>query len=65
MEIGKRINTSMGEVLILDVQEKYLILFSEERKQFVKANGYKEDHEKVFWNGGDYYNSLNELIKNL
>ena len=65
MKIGEKINTSMGEVLILDIQEKYLILFSEERKQFVKANGYKEDYGNVFWNGGDYYNSLNELIKNL
>ena len=40
MDIGKRINTSLGKVIILDIQEKYLILFNEKNRQFIKANDY-------------------------
>lgn len=53
------------KILVLDIQDDYLILFNDQRSQFIKANGYKEDYEKVFWNGGEYYDSLNELIQSL
>jgi len=66
MDIGKRINTSLGKVIILDIQEKYLILFNEKNRQFIKANDYKKDNDnKVSWSGGGYYSSLNELIKEI
>ena len=65
MEIGQRVITGAGEVLILDIQKDYLILFNEENNQFIKANGYNKDNGKVFWNGGGYYNSFEELIENL
>ena len=35
MEVGQRVNTGAGEVLILDIQKDYLILFNEENKQFI------------------------------
>lgn len=44
MEVGQRVNTGAGEVLILDIQKDYLILFNEENKQFIKANGYDQDN---------------------
>ncbi|MGO1370105.1 hypothetical protein [Senegalia sp. (in: firmicutes)] len=65
MKVGKRVNTGAGEVLILDIQKDYLILFNEENKQFIKANGYDQDDKMVFWNGGGYYNSFEELIESL
>lgn len=65
MKIGERINTSLGELLILDIQDNYLILFNEYENKFIKANGYQEDYEKVFWNNGEYYFTLHELIENL
>ena len=65
MEVGQRINTGAGEVLILDIQKDYLILFNEENKQFIKANGYDQDNGKVFWNSGEYYNNFEELIESL
>ena len=65
MEVGQRVNTGAGEVLILDIQKDYLILFNEENKQFIKANGYDQDNETVFWNGGEYYNNFEELIESL
>jgi len=66
MKAGKKISTSLGEVILLDVQEKYLVLFNEKKGEFIKANGYQKDSDgKIFWNSGEYYSSLNELIKNL
>ena len=65
MEVGQRVNTGAGEVLILDIQKDYLILFNEENKQFIKANGYDQDNGKVFWNGGEYYNNFEEIIESL
>ena len=65
MEVGQRVNTGAGEVLILDIQKDYLILSNEENKQFIKANGYDQDNETVFWNGGEYYNNFEELIESL
>ena len=65
MKIGEKVNTSLGQILVLDVQKDYLILFDNLNNRFVKANNWQEDYEKVFWNGGEYYDSLNELIDSL
>lgn len=66
MEIGQRIKTGLGEVLVLDIQDKYLILFDDIGKKFVKANGYDKDSQgKIFWQGGEYYNSFTELVETL
>ncbi len=51
--------------MILDIQKDYLILFNEENKQFIKANGYDHENKKVFWDGGEYYNSFEDLVENL
>ena len=68
MNIGDKIyvNDSIGEVIILDIQDDYLILFRHERGQFIKANGYnKAAGNTIAWNSGEYYNSLMELIQAL
>lgn len=68
MYIGQRVMTSLGEVIVLDIKNDYLILMSisKEGSQFIKANIYNQDHDKkVTWNGGEYYSNLDELIKNL
>ncbi len=65
MNIGEMINTSMGQLLILDIQKRYLILFDTEGAKFIKANGYEVKQGKAHWNGGEYYNSLNDLIAGL
>ncbi|MGO1581435.1 MAG: hypothetical protein ACTHWZ_08535 [Peptoniphilaceae bacterium] len=66
MQIGQRIKTDLGEVIVLDIKEKYLILFSEKEKKFIKANDYdKNSSNKYFWQGGEYYISLDDLVKNL
>jgi len=65
MKVGEKINTSLGNILVLDVKDNYLILFDEINNKFVKANEWQEDYEKVFWKQGEYYNSIDELIINL
>lgn len=65
IEIGGRINTDAGQVIILDVTKKYLVLFNDKIGQFIKANDYKEYNNKIVWGSGQYYFSLEELIKNL
>lgn len=68
MNIGDKIyiNDSIGEVIILDIQKDYIILFRLERIQFIKANGYnKAAGNTIAWNNGEYYNSLMELMKAL
>ena len=63
MELGKRIDTSMGELLILDIQESYLILFDDAGQKFIKANGYDKDQQgKYYWNGGEYYQNFTDLV---
>ena len=62
--VGDKIKTDLGEVTVLDIQEKYLILLDEAR--FVKANGYnKNSAGKVYWQGGEYYQTFTELIKSI
>jgi len=67
IEVGEKIyvNDSIGNVIVLDIKEDYLILFRLDAGQFIKANGYKVRYGKLVWNSGEYYNSLNELIKGL
>lgn len=66
MKVGNKIKTSVGEVILLDVQENYLILFNEKKREFIKATGYKKDNEgKIYWVQGDYYFNFNELIESL
>lgn len=65
MEVGEKVNTDAGEVIILDIQKDYLILFNPTGKKFIKAYGYDEKDEKVFWNGGAYYDSFKDLVENL
>ena len=63
MIIGQLISTSLGDLTLLDIQKDYLILFNPEQGQFIKANGYKEnDMGKVYWQGGEYYNKLTDLV---
>ncbi len=65
MKIGDIIyvNDSIGNAVILDIQNDYIILFRLSSGQFVKANGYKIDRDNISWNSGEYYNNLNELIE--
>ena len=58
---GLYVNDAIGNVRILDIQKEYIILFKE-NGQFVKANKYYYENEKLTWEHGGYYNSLNELI---
>lgn len=64
MRIGDKILTSLGEVTVLDIQEKYLILFKV-NGEFVKANDYKMIDNKYVWNGGEYYSNLTELFESM
>ena len=65
MRVGDKVKTGAGEVLVLEIQERYLILFNKEKGEFIKANNYQQDDEKLFWGQGEYYNSFNKLIENL
>ena len=67
MNIGDKIyvNDSIGNVIILDLQKNYIILFRLERVQFIKANGYEIKNNRLIWNDGEYFNSLNELVNAL
>lgn len=63
MEIGKRINTSSGELIVLYIQDKYLILFDDATGKFIKANQYdKDSNNKYYWMNGEYYNSFKNLV---
>ena len=46
MELGKRIETDIGNLLVLDVQDNYLILFDDLENRFVKAINYESDRIK-------------------
>lgn len=67
MEIGDMIyvNDSIGEAVILDIKEEYLILFRLNGGQFIKGNNYQIKDDNISWCNGEYYNNLNELIKGL
>jgi|LSQX01.3.fsa_nt_gb YHS domain-containing protein len=64
MKVGTKVKTSLGEVFVLDIQERYLILFNPVKGEFIRANNYKLNNNKVSWGGGEYYFSLKELIEN-
>lgn len=65
MRAGKRVTTSLGELIVLDVQEEYLVLLNEEDGKFIKANTYYYSGNKVVWNEGEYYSRLNDLIESV
>lgn len=65
MKVGEKVNTNLGKVLVLDIKKDYLILFNESEGKFIKANDWQEDYEKIFWGQGEYYNNLDDLIKNI
>ena len=64
INIGKKIyvNDCIGEVMILDMSKDYLILFNPDTKKFIRVTGYEVQYRLV-WDGEEYYNSLEELIK--
>lgn len=65
MSIGEEVRAEGTNILVLDIQKNYLILFNKYKKQFIKANNWKEYYEIVSWSSCEYYFSLNELIKNI
>ena len=67
MELGQRINTSLGEVIILDIKRNYLILFRTDVNQFIKANGYNynTNTNNLSWGGGEYYQNFTDLVAGL
>lgn len=65
MDLGKRIETEIGNLLVLDVQDDYLILFDDLENRFVKAINYESDYLKTYWEEVKYFNNLTDLIKNL
>ena len=66
IEVGEKtyVNDSIGNVIILDVQKKYLILFRE-NCSFLKANDYFIKNGRLVWSNGEYYNTFNDLLNNL
>lgn len=64
-KLGEEIKTSSGKALVLDIKKNYLILFIPGEGKFIKANDYKKLATHVFWNGGEYYKSFDELLKDL
>ena len=64
-KIGDTINTSLGQTLILDIKKDYLVLFNPSESKFIKANNYNNLSSNIFWSSGEYYNTFDELIKNL
>ena len=65
LQMGDKVQSSLGEVLILDVQGDYLILFRINGPEFIKANGYEFSNNKLTWNSGEYYSSLEDLINGI
>lgn len=59
------VNDSIGEAVILDIKEEYLILFRLNGGQFIKGNNYQIKDDNISWCNGEYYNNLNELIEGL
>lgn len=65
MRVGQEIyvNDAIGNVVILDIQEDYLVLFNAERGKFIKANHYYNEGGKLSWEHGDYYLDFDKLIE--
>lgn len=60
--LGDIVQSSLGEVIVLDIQDNYLIIFKANGPEFVKANGYEFRNNKLIWSSGEYYSSLTDLI---
>lgn len=67
LKVGNTIyvNDSIGNAIVLDMKEDYLILFRLDAGQFIKANGYEVRYGKLVWNSGEYYSSLKELLESI
>lgn len=65
MYIGDRLftNAGIGEVIVLDVKKDYAVLFRVETSSFIKANHCEYNGHRLVWNSGEYYWTLDELIK--
>lgn len=63
MLVGDKVFTSAGEALVLDIKEKYLILFRLSGREFVKANNYSTHQGELVWGHGNYYSSLADLMQ--
>ena len=59
------VNSAIGNVIVPDVKKDYLILFNPDSVKFIMANNYKVSPNGIHWDSGEYYNSLNELIKGM
>lgn len=65
MMVGQEVRAGGSKVIVLDIQEKYLILFNEFKRQFIKVNDWHEAYEIVYWNTKEDYFTLEELIKTI
>lgn len=65
MKLGKRIETDIGNLLVLDVQDNYLVLFDDLENRFVKAINYESDYLKTYWEDVKYFTDFTDLIKSL
>lgn len=65
MRVGQKIyiNDSIGNVVILDIKEDYLILFRLGNGTFIKAKDYYIENDKLSWEHGDYYLNFDKLIE--
>lgn len=63
VKVGEKIyvNDSIGNAIVLDIKEDYLILFRLDAGQFIKANDYFMKNGRLVWSYGKYYNSFMEL----
>lgn len=58
-------NNNIGYVIILDIQDEYIILFKKDGSKFIKANRYSIKFGRLVWDSGEYYSTLDELIEGL
>lgn len=65
MKVGQEIyvNDAIGNVVILDIKEDYLILCRLGNGTFIKAKDYFMENDKLSWEHGEYYWSFDKLIE--
>lgn len=65
MKVGQEIyvNDAIGNVVILDIKEDYLILCRLGNGTFIKAKDYCMENDKLSWEHGEYYWSFDKLIE--
>jgi hypothetical protein len=64
LKVGQElyVNESLGDVIIIDVKNDYLILLRKETGQFIKANNYNFNSYKLSWEHGNYVNNFDDVI---